>query len=119
MLKNLEVGTVAPAVIRCSEEQIKYALISNLLFVCVGDKQGVEFGRVVQARTELLIMSPHAKHFDDPLSFENLIHQPVLDVDAARISTAQIAEGFLERRWFAEGIFSEDGICLRASQGLQ
>lgn len=53
------------------------------------------------------IMRPHAQHFDDTLLSENLIYQPVLDVDAARICPVQIAEEFFKRRWIAERIVLE------------
>lgn len=31
----------------------------------------------------LLVVRPHSEHTDNPLGFENLIDQPVLNIDAA------------------------------------
>jgi len=53
-------------------------------------------------------MGPHAEHFNDAFVFHDLIDQTMLDINAAGVRAAQIAEKFLERRRFPEGVFSEN-----------
>ena len=42
-----------------------------------------------------LVVCPHPNDLDDLLFFENLINQPMLDIDLARVGTFEIAEQFL------------------------
>ena len=42
-------------------------------------------------------MRPHADDLDDLFIFQNLVHQPVLDVDPAGIRSGEIAYKLLER----------------------
>ncbi len=44
-------------------------------------------------------MCPQTQYFDDPLFLKNLINKAVLDIEAPRISAAQIADQGFERRW--------------------
>ena len=49
-------------------------------------------------------MSPHPKDFDGVLGGIDLIHETMLDVDAARISTRQVSHQFFVRRWVLKWI---------------
>ena len=53
-------------------------------------------------------MGPHADHFHGADFFQDLIDQPMLDVDAAGIGTRQIAHKFFIWRRILEGIFLKD-----------
>lgn len=53
-------------------------------------------------------MGPKAQNFHHLDLREDLIDQPVLDIDSPRICTRQIPDEFLERRRVLKGIFSED-----------
>ena len=55
----------------------------------------------------LFVMRPHAEDLDDPLLLQDLVDQPVLDIDPSRISTAQIAYQLLKRRRRLQRIFSQ------------
>lgn len=54
-------------------------------------------------------MRPHPKDFHDVLIFEHLIDAPMLDVDAARIGSLEIANQLLIGRWIFEGIHGHRG----------
>ena len=43
-------------------------------------------------------MGPHPDHFDDALRVQDLVHQPMLNVDPARTGAREIANEFLETR---------------------
>jgi len=45
-----------------------------------------------------LVVSPHAQHLDDGLIFQDLIHEPVLNVDSLRESAMEISDQFLNQR---------------------
>jgi hypothetical protein len=53
-------------------------------------------------------MSPHAQHFHYAFGFEDLLNQPVLDVDTAGIGASQIAPKLLKWWRLSERIFSEN-----------
>ncbi len=44
-------------------------------------------------------MRPEPQYFNDALFRQNLVNKAVLDIEAARISAAQIADQGFERRW--------------------
>ena len=52
-------------------------------------------------------MGPHTDDFDGALRHVDLIHQPMLDVDAPRICTFKIADELLERGRILEGILRQ------------
>ena len=49
-------------------------------------------------------MSPHPKDFDGVFDGVDLIHETVLNVDAARISARQVSNQFFVRRRIPKGI---------------
>jgi hypothetical protein len=53
-------------------------------------------------------MRPHPQDFDFAFSTINLIHQTVLDVDAARIGAGKISNQFFVRRRTLKRIFRDD-----------
>ena len=53
-------------------------------------------------------MGPHPQHFHYSFGFEDLINQPVLDVDSAGIRASQIAPNLIKWWRLPERIFSED-----------
>lgn len=55
-----------------------------------------------------LVMRPKAQYPDDVLFRVHLVHEPVLEIDAARIHTLQIAAQPLERRRKLEGVKPHD-----------
>lgn len=57
----------------------------------------------------LFVMRPHPKDFHEVLLFEHLIDEPMLDVDAARIGSLEIADQLLIGRWIFEGIHAHRG----------
>src|SRR3989344_2242453 len=54
------------------------------------------------------ILRPHPQYFDDFLLFEHLVHQSMLNVDAARIGSLQIAEETFKRRRGLERVFLKE-----------
>ena len=56
----------------------------------------------------LVVMSPHSDDLYGLDVLYNLVYEAVLDVDAARIGTIQIADQFFIRRGELERIFGED-----------
>jgi hypothetical protein len=60
-------------------------------------------------------MAPHAEHLDSTFVFDDLIHEAMLNIDAARVCAAQIPEEFLKRRRPPKGITGENAqklLCL-------
>ncbi len=53
-------------------------------------------------------MRPHAQHFHHSRVGENLIDEPMLNVDPARQGAIEIAHQSLEGRWILEGIAREE-----------
>ena len=49
-------------------------------------------------------MRPHAQHLDAAFRLINLIHQTMLNVDASRIRTGEVADQFFVRGWVLEWI---------------
>jgi hypothetical protein len=70
-------------------------------------------------------MGPHADDFHRPDIVQNLVNQPMLDVNSPRASTSQVTHQFLERRRRLVVVFSEQvkqalglGLKTRASDFL-
>jgi len=57
----------------------------------------------------LFVMGPHPNDLDSPDPLEDLIHEPVLDVDSTGTGARQIAHQSLERRRRLVGIPRQDG----------
>ena len=53
-------------------------------------------------------MRPHPDDFNGLKIFQNLINQPVLDIDPAGIGTGQVADKFFVGRGNFAGIFFDD-----------
>jgi hypothetical protein len=53
-------------------------------------------------------VSPHPEYFDGSFFVQHLVNQAVLDIDAPRVSTVQVAHEFLESRWCSERIPAQD-----------
>lgn len=54
---------------------------------------------VVRAGHRLLVVGEEPQHLDRPLYFHDLIHEPVVDVDPARVRSGEISdESFAPRR---------------------
>ena len=53
-------------------------------------------------------MRPEANHFDRADILQHLIHQAVLDVDAAGTGAGEIADELLKRGWGLVGVTAED-----------
>ncbi len=68
----------------------------------------VFISRAVLAVFGSFIMRPHPNDFNGVFGLMNLIHQPMLDVDAARVSPSQIANELLERWRVLEGVFGDN-----------
>ena len=51
-----------------------------------------------------LIVRPHPQDTDRPLRGEYFIDQPVLDIDAARVSASKVSDQFFKRRWVLQRI---------------
>lgn len=67
-----------------------------------------------------LVMRPHAEDFHCPLATQDLVYEPVVNVDATREGAGEIAYEFLERRRGTEGILPqhlEQYLCSRLQTG--
>ena len=53
-------------------------------------------------------MAPHAKHLDSTFVFDDLIDEPVLNIDPARVCPAHISDEFLNQRRPPKGIIGEN-----------
>lgn len=62
----------------------------------------------VEVEQGLFVVRPHAQHFHHSLVGENLIHEPMLDVDPARNGAIEIAHQSFEWGRVLEGIARED-----------
>lgn len=59
------------------------------------------------SRSFLLVVRPHAEDLDDTFLRQDLVHQPVLDVDPSRVGAGQVAHELLEGRRTPEGVIGE------------
>lgn len=50
----------------------------------------------------LFVMRPHPNDFHCALLFEHLIDEPMLDVDAARIGSLEVADQLLIGKWILD-----------------
>jgi hypothetical protein len=60
------------------------------------------------ALTGLLIVTPPPEDTNCPLLPEDLVHQPVLDVDAAQVRSIKITDKLLERRGIPKRVLRHD-----------
>src|ERR1035437_9224072 len=51
-----------------------------------------------QGTGSLLVVRPHPQYFHGPLVVENLVDQPMLNVDAPRVGAGQVSHELFERR---------------------
>lgn len=56
----------------------------------------------------LFVMRPHADDLDDLFVFQNMVHQPMLDVDPAGTSSSEIAHKLLKRWRRLKWVFSHE-----------
>ena len=63
---------------------------------------------MVKTHENLIAMRPHPDDFHDVLAAEELIDEAMVDVDASREGSVEIAEELLERRGRLEGIGAKD-----------
>jgi hypothetical protein len=56
----------------------------------------------------LLVMRPHPENFYGLLRDVNLINEPVLNIDTARIGSLQITDQLFVWRWILKWIFGND-----------
>ena len=54
------------------------------------------------------VVSPHADDFDRTLGVIDLIHQAMLDVDAAGVGSRQIPDELFVGRWVLEGVLRDE-----------
>jgi hypothetical protein len=59
-------------------------------------------------RTLLFVVRPHPEDLHRSRLWQDLIDEPVLDVDSSRVSTREIADELLEPRRLLPGIRSKD-----------
>ncbi len=73
-------------------------------------QQQAAFSNTVELRNcqLLLVVSPHAQHLDDFLRIEDLIDEPMLDIDSARVCPGEISDELLVRRRILERVGSKD-----------
>ena len=55
-----------------------------------------------------LVVSPHPEHLHSALFLQDLVHEPMLDVDASRVGAGEVTDQLFKRRQRLEGIFGED-----------
>lgn len=62
---------------------------------------------MVEAQSALFVVGPQTDHFDGPALFQDLVDEPVLDGDPARVGPGEIPDQLLVGRGDAEGIAPE------------
>ena len=71
------------------------------------NKQALERGR--QERDGLFVMPPETDDFDGPNVFQDLIDEPVLNVDPTGVRTGEVADEFFIRGRGLVGILTKHG----------
>ncbi len=60
-------------------------------------------------KSSLFVVGPQSQHFDDVLALKHLVDEPVLNVNASRVGSSQIAHQLFERRRVLERVLGYDG----------
>lgn len=68
----------------------------------------IEIRVVVLVEWGLFVVRPHAQHLHHALVGQNLIDEPMLDIDPARHGAIEVAHQPFEGRWSLEGIAREE-----------